>query len=395
MTEKQSQMAHDDTGGLCWLEVLQVITIRKKLITKICLVAVAASVCYSLTLPNIYSATARILPPQKEGGGGLSALLGQAGSLAGLAAGSLGGGSDLYLGILRSRSVSDAVIKKLNLTKVYEVPTVDAARTRLGGVVRMSAGKDGIIVITTDDQDPKFAALIANAFVEELGRATVRLNLTKASTERTFLEKRLELVKDDLQKAEEDLKTFSQSNKIVQVEAQTKASIEGIAKLKAELAAKEVQLSVLLTKQTEQSPEVKALSRAVQQLRSEIAAVAGNTGGGQGIPAVGSMPGVGLEYSRKLREVKIQEAMFEQLTKQYEMAKLNEAKDSSSVQVLDEAVVPVKKSKPKRSQIVILSGFFAFVSSVALAFVLEHYEKLPDAERERFRKIKTLALAWK
>ncbi|QXE91531.1 lipopolysaccharide biosynthesis protein [Geomonas subterranea] len=384
---------HEGESGI--LEILHVLAKRKKLIIKICVLAVATTVCYSLTLPNIYSATARVLPPQKEGGGGLSALLGQAGTLAGLAAGSLGGGSDLYLGILRSRSVSDAVVAKLDLTHVYAVSSADAARTRLAGAVKMSAGKDGIIVITADDSDPRLSARLANAFVEELGRATVRLNLTKASTERIFLEKRLELVKGDLKRAEDELKNFAQSNKIVQVEAQSKASIEGIAKLKGELASKEVQLSVLLTKQTEQSPEVKGLKRGIQQLRAEIARGAGDDGGGEGIPNVGNMPGVGLEYSRKLRAVKVQEGMFEQLTKQYEMAKLSEAKDSSSLQILDEAVVPLKKSSPKRSQMVILAGFFSFVFATGLAFAIEYYEKLPDREREKIRRIRNLTMAWK
>ncbi|WP_243688491.1 Wzz/FepE/Etk N-terminal domain-containing protein [Geotalea toluenoxydans] len=180
------------------LDLLRVIVRRKKLIIKICVTAVVLSVAYSLTLPNIYTATARVLPPQKEGGGGISALLGQVGGLAGLAGGALGGSSDLYLGILKSRSVADAVIKKLDLQKKFECKNIDEARQALARVVKTQAGKDGIITITADNKDAVLAATLANTMVAELGNRSVQLNLTKAGSERVFLEKRLDLVKDDL-----------------------------------------------------------------------------------------------------------------------------------------------------------------------------------------------------
>ena len=377
------------------LELVQVLVKRKMLIIKMCTLAIIISVGYSLTLPNIYSATAKVLPPQKETGGGLSALLGQAGGLAGLAAGGLGGGSDLYLGILKSRSVGDAVIQRLDLNKVYQAENLEDTRASLNASVKVQAGKDGIISITAEDKDPKRSALLANAFVEELGRTTVRLNLSKAGTERVFLEKRLDLVKKDLKVAEDDLKSFAQQNKIVHVESQAQASIEGVARMKAELASREVQLSVLRSKQTDESSEVKALVTGINRLRGEVGRLAGNNGGAQGIPSVGSIPGVGLEYTRKMRELKVQEAIFEQLTKQYEMVKLTEAKDSSTFQVLDEAVVPAKKSKPKRSLIVILATVTAFFVSVFTVFVLEYLSKMSDEDRKIFNSIKKQALALK
>lgn len=377
------------------LELLQILVKRKILIIKVCSVAVVLSVCYGLTLPNIYSATAKVLPPQKESGGGLSALLGQAGGLAGLAAGGLGGGSDLYLGILKSRSVADAVIQRLDLMKVYKGKSLEETRRSLENAVKVQAGKDNIISITAMDRDPKLTASLANAFVEELGRTTVRLNLSKAGTERLFLEKRLDLVKKDLKAAEEDVKSFAQSNKIIQVESQARASIEGIAHIKADLANKEVQLSVLRSTRTDQSPEVKALQTAIQRLGNEISQLSGNSSGGEGIPSVGSVPGVGLAYSRKMRELKMQEAIFEQLTKQYEMAKLTEAKDSSSFQVLDEAVVPIRKSKPSRVIIVLSATVSAFLVSIFAAFLFEYVEKMSDQDREVLASIKKQALLFK
>jgi len=364
------------------LELLQVLVKRKMLIFTFTLTAAILAVGYSLTLKNIYSATARILPPQKEGGGGLSALLGQAGGLAALATGAgLGGGSDLYVGILKSRSVADDVIKKLDLAVKFKAKNADAARTRLAGKVKVQAEKNGIISIVASDRDPGHAAELANTFVEELGRTTVRLNLSKVGTERLFLEKRLEIVKADLQKAEEALKNFAQKNSIVQVDSQAKVSIEGIAKLKADLASREVQLSVLRSYQTDESSEVKAMQTAIKRLHLEINRLAGSGAGGEGIPSIGNVPGVGLEYGRRMRDLKVQETIYEQLTKQYEVAKLNEAKDSSTIQVLDAAVVPFQKSRPKRSRIVMLATGTAFFCSVLLAFLLEYLDKLPESDR--------------
>jgi len=377
------------------LELLNVLVKRKMLIIKICSVTIIASVIYSLMLPNIYSATAKVLPPQKENSGGLSVLLGQAGGLAGLAASGFGGGGDIYLGILKSRSVADAIIKRLDLVKVYKQKTLDQTRRSLEQNVKVQAGKDGIISITAEDKDPKRSALLANTFVEELGRITIKLNLSKAGAERLFLEGRIDLVKKDLKAAEDDLKSFAQQNKIVQVDSQTKASIEGIARLKAELANKEIQLSVLRNSQTEQSTEVKALLTGIKRLKAELERLSGTSRDAEGIPSVGSVPGVGLEYSRKMREVKTQEAVFEQLTKQYELAKLSEAKDSSSLQVLDEAVVPVRKSKPARSLIVVLATATAFFASIVLAFALEYLDRMSNDDKNLLRSIKKQALTFK
>jgi len=383
MSEKPENMVdYEAEQEINLLELLQALVKRKMLIITVTVAAAILAVGYSLTLKNIYSANARILPPQKEGGGGLSALLGQAGGLAALAGGAgLGGGSDLYVGILKSRSVADDVIRNLDLAVKFKAKNADAARRRLAGKVKIQAEKNGIISIVASDRDPKMAAELANSFVEELGKTTVRLNLSKVGTERLFLEKRLEIVKDDLRQAEESLKTFAQKNSIVQVDSQAKVSIEGIAKLKADLASREVQLSVLRSYQTDESAEVKALQTAIKRLHHEINRLAGSGAGGEGIPSIGNVPGVGLEYARRLRDLKVQETIYEQLTKQYEVAKLNEAKDSSTIQVLDAAVVPFQKSGPRRSLIVMLATVSAFFGSIFLSFILEYLEKLPESDR--------------
>ena len=392
MSQSESRV-HSDTVAdeeINLLELLQVLVKRKRLIIRMTLGAAIAAAVISLLLPNVYTATARILPPQKEVGGGLSSLLGSAGALAGMAGlGGLGGSGDLYVGILKSRSVEDAVIKQLDLAKIYETKKPEDTRKALEGATKIQLGaKDGIITISADDKDPKRAAQLANTLVEELGRTSVRLNLSKASTERLFLEKRLEIVKNDLKRAEEVLKSFSQTNKTIQVDSQAKASIEGVARLKADLAGKEVQLATLRSYQTDENQEVKSVQSAIVRLRREIGAYSGSSGSGEGVPSVGSVPSLGLQYARLLREMKTQEAILGQLTNQYEVAKLSEAKESSSFQVLDTAEAPTKKSKPKRSLIVILVTVTAFFISVFASFIGEFLERMSAEDRERLADIR-------
>lgn len=390
MHEQQNQVMESGEQEINLLELLQVIARRKLIIVKLCLVALVLSICFSLVLKNTYTASAKILPPQKDSSGGLSSILGQTGGLASLASGSfgLGGSTDLYLGILKSRSVSDAVIKKLNLQTEFELKTIDDTRKKLAGVVQFKAGKDGIITIDADSKDPRKAALLANTFVEELGRRSVQLNLTKAGTERMFLEKRLEVVKQDLRNAENDMKAFQEQYKTIKADSQATAAIEGIARLKAEIVTREVQLASLRNSMTDESNEVRTLMAALAKLKSQLGGLTGS-GGNDVIPTMGNVPSLAVSYARKLRELKIQEALFEQLTKQYELAKLSEAKDSSTLQVLDEAVTPHKKSKPKRSLIVLLSVVSAFFISIVIIFIQEFISRLSPEDAELVRDIKS------
>ena len=389
MNEIQDQRPLPEEEEINLLELLRVIARRKMVIIRICAAAVIIAICYSLTLKNIYTASAKILPPQKESGGGLSGLLSQAGGLAALAGGmgGMGGSADLYIGILKSRSVADAVIKRLNLQKEFKAKTIDDTRKILEAAVKFKAGKDGIISIDADSNDPQKAAQLANTFVDELGRRSVELNLSKAGAERIFLEKRLEVVKQDLRNAENDMKAFQERYKTFKADSQATVAIEGIARLKAEIITKEAQLASLRNTMTDENSDVMTLKAGIARLKSQLGSMTGS-GGSDVIPAVGNIPALGVEYYRKMRELKTQEAIFEQLTKQYEVAKINEAKDTSSVQVLDDAVVPLKKSKPRRSLIVILAAVTAFFASIFIVFIQEYFSKLPPEDAAIIRDIR-------
>ncbi|MDY0302074.1 MAG: Wzz/FepE/Etk N-terminal domain-containing protein [Trichlorobacter sp.] len=383
------QQQYDDEINL--LELLQVLLKRSGMIIKVTLVAAVFSVVYALLQTNIYTATSRLLPPQKDSGGGAAALLGQLGGLAGMAGGLGGGSGDLYIAILKSRSVTDAVIEKLGLAVELEEDNPDILRSKVQDMLQVSSGKsDGIITISADNKEPEKAALLVNTFVTELQRKSTELNLSKAGTERNFLDKRLQVIRQDLKAAEDDLKTFQEKYKTIKADTQAEASIEGIARLKAELVSQEVKLAALRHSMTDEAPEVKTQMVTISRLRSQINSMSGGSFGGDSevIPNVGSAPGIGVEYVRKLREFKLQEALFEQLSKQYELAKLNEARDSSALQVLDEATVPTQKSKPRRSLICIVITMLGFMMAIFWAFVSDFFAKMPQEDAAAFIEIK-------
>ena len=370
------------------IDYLQIIVKRRRMIIGITLAVTVISIVYSISLPNIYTAKTLILPSQDDKGM-MSAMMSQLGGLATIAGGagvSLGGPSttELYVSMLNSEAVKDPIIDRFKLMDVYKKKYRTDIYKTLNKNVAVSAGKkDGIITILIDDKDPKRAAEIANAYVEELGRLAIRLNVTGAGKNRSFLEERLGQAKADLAKAEDGLKTFQSANKAVQVTAQAEATIKGLAEMKARLAVQEVQLATYRRRFTESSQEVKNLATAVNNLRGQIARIEGG-GGNSAIPSVGSMPALEQEYVRVKREFKIQESLVELLTKQYELAKLSEEKDISPFQVLVKAMVPEKKSKPARSKMVMTMFFLSLFGASFLALVLGVVKNIPKAEKDRW-----------
>jgi tyrosine-protein kinase Etk/Wzc len=388
MQQNTNQLPSPPTVGL--IDYLQVIVKRSRMIFLVTLAAAVASLVYSLLLPNIYTATTMILA-MEEDKGGLSAMMAQMGGLAGISGvGALGGPTktDLYISMLKSETVRDPIIDRFKLLEVYkEKFRVDAYRALDKKAVVTAGKKDGIISIAVSDKDPKRAADMANEYVEELGRLAARLNMSGAGKNRLFLEESLATAKADLTKAGDDLKAFQAKNKMVNVTEQAKASIEGVAQLRAQLAVQEVQLAAMLRQFTESSQEVKRARVTVGNLKAQIARLEGS-GGNSSIPSVGSVPQLGQDYLRLMREFKIQETMVELLTNQYKLARLSESKDLSPFQVLQKAKVPERKSKPARALMVITATFAAFLCSLQLAFIREFFVRLPEGERVRWRLLR-------
>lgn len=378
------------------LDLMLVLVKNKKTILSSMVAAFVIACVVTLLMPNIYVATAKILPPQQEQSG-LAAMLAGMGDLSTLAGGAVGGSSsiDLYVSMLKSRTVADAVIDRNDLMTVHNEKYRTIMYQKLNKLVHVSAGKkDGIITISVEDRDGKRAADIANTYIEELKQLSIRLNLSNAGRERIFLEDRLKLVKADLAQAEENLREFQQKNKAIKIDDQASAIIEAISNLKGELASKEVELGVLLSYQTEQNPEVRSLREVIAQLKGQLRRMEQSPAGSKIADDIfittASVPDLGIQYARHLRDFKAQETLFELLTKQYEVTKFNAAKNTSPLQVLDEAVVPDRKSKPKRELIVTVATFAAGLIAVLAALVREYWQRMSEADRLRWRAVRDL-----
>src|SRR6266700_1186231 len=396
-SKTQSAPIEDEIG---LLDLLIVLAKHKRIVLGVPFVVALSTAGLSLLLPNIFTATTRILPPQQSASAA-SALLGQLGGalggLGGVAGGALGvrNPNDLYVGMLRSRTVADSLIARFELAKVYEQALQSGTRLALQGNTSIVSGRDGIITVEVDDKDPKRAADIANAYVDELMKLSKVLAVTEASQRRLFFERQLEQAKDSLTTAEIAASEGLQKGGLAQVDAQGRSMIAVTARLRAEISVKEVQLGAMRTFAAEGNPELQRTQQELEALRRELARVEGASP----ITAIGkgeSSGGSGLDNLSRLRDVKYYEFLYELLAKQYELAKIDEAKDAMVIQVMDKAIEPDRKSKPKRSQIVLVWAFAALFAVIVWVLVREAAARA-KAVPERASRIRILLeqLRWK
>jgi tyrosine-protein kinase Etk/Wzc len=350
------------SGEIKLVDVMIVLAKRKKLIIGLPLLAAVLSVAVSLALPNVYSATTKLLPPQ-QAQSGASALLSQLGGASGLAAGIAGVKSpgEIYVGMLKSRTIADKLIERFGLKGKYETPSQESARVRLAGSTVVTSGKDGMIVIVVEDKDQKFVAQLANGYVDELQRLSRTLALTEASQRRVFFERQLEAAKDNLVKIEMSLKGAMDTRGVISVDSESRAILETAARLKAQVSAKEIQLGSMRAFVTTQNPEFQRATEELSSLRNELAKLEGGRAG-SARPSGSSQ--AGLENIQLMRDLKYYQMLYELLAKQYEVARLDEAKEASLIQVLDPAVEPERKSKPKRALIVVTTTILAFFAAL-------------------------------
>jgi len=363
-----------EAGELGLIDVLIVLAKHKKKLLVLPVIAALISIGVSLALPNIYHATTKLLPPQQSQSG-TAALLSQLGGLGSVVSGSAGlkSPNDLYIGMLRSRTIADKLIAKFDLKKVYETESLERARVELDKNTAIAAGKDGLITIEVDDKDPKRVAQLANGYVGELLSLTKILAVTEASQRRMFFQQQLEAAKNNLAKAEMTLKGSLETGGVVSVDTESRAMVETIGRLRAQISAKEIQLGSMEAFVTTSNPDYRRIQEELGSLRTELSKLengrpdlAGNRGSKE----------AGLENIRILRELKYNQMLYELLAKQYEAARLDEAKDPSIVQVLDSAVEPEKKYKPKRGLIVLMSTAFALLVAIAWAIIAEMKERM-------------------
>ncbi|MBV9309035.1 MAG: lipopolysaccharide biosynthesis protein [Acidobacteriaceae bacterium] len=352
-------------------ELLSACRRRKGFIIRVVLVTVAVASVIALIIPVKYAAQAVILTPQQA----QSSLVSMA-QMAGVTSGGLSGlsllsgfglrnPSDLYIGILQSRTIADGIINRFDLKRVYGDRDFFAARKHLAQNTTISAGKDSLIHIRVEDRDPQRSANLANAYVEELALQNSTVALTEASQRRLFFEGQLVKEKDALANAEIALRDTQQATGLVVPTGQAEAIIRSVSQLRAEILSREAQVEAMKLYVADDNPKFQVIKRELGTLRAELARLEkGNHVPGTPEVPTGQLPQAGLEYLRKFREVKYHETLFEVLSKQYEAARLDEAKAAPLVQIIDKAVVPERRSWPPRTLLVCIAAVFSAIVSI-------------------------------
>lgn len=381
-----------------FLDLLIIIFRRKKFIQRFTTGIAILTIIVVLLIPNKYTATAVILPPE-QGSSLSSSLLGQlgggSGALASLAGAGLGIKSpgDTYVSLFRGRTVEDAVIQRFGLMSRYHEKTmVDARRAFEDRSAVIFGVKDGLIRISVTDKDPRFAADVANGYVEEFRKLTANLAITEASRRRKFFQEQLLEANQNLAAAEEAMKRTQQSTGILQVDSQARSLIETAAALRGQIAAREALLQGMRSYATDDNPQIVVAEQQLEALRTQL----GKLGGTDKNPSStlllpkGNMPEAGMEYLRGLRDVKYFEAIEVLIAKQFEIAKLDEAREGAIVQIADVAVPPDRKSAPHRTLIVILMTFLGLTGAVLWTLVSNSWNHMRQ-DPDKGAKIRILA----
>jgi tyrosine-protein kinase Etk/Wzc len=365
------------------LDLLIVLAGRRRLIAIVTAACAVLAAIVSLLLPKAYTATAVLLPPQQNSSlaGALSSQLGNLGSMAALAGGfGIKNPNDMYVAMLRSETVEDAMVDRFGLMGEYHARYRSEARKKFEHNAEVDGdGKDGLIHISVEDRDPQRAADMANGYIDAFQKLSQSLATTEAGQRRLFFQQQLEKAKDDLANAEEALKQTEQTTGLIQLDSQARALIESAASLRAQIAAKEVQIQAMRTYATGENAGLVQAQQELDSLRAELAKLGGSEDNADAlVVSKGQMTQAGLEYVRRLRDVKYYETIFDILARQFEIAKLDEAKEGALVQVVDHAIKPDRRSFPKRTLMVIGATAAGLFLGILIALLQAGFARLRE-----------------
>ena len=354
--DPQSMPLDDDEISL--LDLLQVVADNLRLLVLGPLVAGLLALAYSFTITPTFTATTKFMPPQQQQSGA-AAMLAGLGALGGLAgAAGIKSPADQYVAFLKSNSVLDALVNRFKLMDRLDTKSREDARRAISGNVQIASAKDGLITIDASDKDPAFAAQLANAHVEELGKLLDRIAVTEAQQRRLFFEKQLANAKDNLVKAEQALKASGVNSSALK--ATPGAAVESMAKLKAGITVQEIKLASMRGYLTESAPDFKQAQTELAAMRTQMA---------QAEKQEPVANGGDSDYIARFRDFKYHETLFELFAKQYEMARIDESREGAVIQVLDPAQPPERKSKPKKAQIAMLATLAAGFALLLFVFI--------------------------
>jgi uncharacterized protein involved in exopolysaccharide biosynthesis len=368
---------------------------QRKLLGKFAAYGALAALLIAIVIPSRYAATTRLMPPDPPAGAGMAMLAGIAGKM-GATLGALGGdllgmntSADLFAGVLQSRTVQNELIAKYDLRRVYGERRLVDARKELGRRTDISIDrKSGILTVQVTDHDPKRATELAEEYVGQLNNVVTQLNTSSAHRERVFLEERLQEVKTDLETAEKDFSRFSSKNGAIDIKEQGKAMVEAAAILEGQLIAAQTELQGLRQIYTDQNIRVRTMQARIAELRRQLLKMGGK-GEAEGTrtstqeseqdelyPSIRKLPILGVTYADLYRRMKVEETVFETLTQQYEIAKVQEAKEVPSVKVLDPAEIPERKVFPPRILLTLLGALLALAAGVGWVIAHDGWEKM-------------------
>jgi capsule polysaccharide export protein KpsE/RkpR len=364
---------------------------HRKLLAKFAVWGAAASVLIAVLIPAEFASTTRLMPPDSAQGQGLAMFAAAAGKLTGNL-GSIGNellglktSDDLFAGVLLSRTVQDDLIAKFDLRKVYRQKRWVDARKELTRQTDIGIDrKSGILTIQVTDHDPKRASAMAQEYVAQLNSVVTELNTSSAHRERVFLEGRLSEVKQELESSEKEFSQFASKNGAIDIKEQGKAMVEAAALLEGQLIAARTELQGLRQIYTDNNVRVRSMQARVNEMELQIRKMGGSAGSGENTaspdstlyPSIRKLPLLGVTYADLFRHTKVEETVFETLTQQYELAKVQEAKEVPSVKILDPADVPEKKVFPPRTFLVLTGTILALVLGVLWIFATDGWNKI-------------------
>jgi capsule polysaccharide export protein KpsE/RkpR len=384
------------------IDKIRVLWDRRALLYRWAIIGLVASTIMAFVIRPRYTTTTRLMPPDQGGGQGLSSMLAAAGKVSEL--GALGSelfgmksSGDLFVGVLKSQTIENALIDKFDLRKVYGDRRYEDARKQLESRSDIAADrKSGIITIKVTDRDPNRAAAMGREYVEQLNHVMITLDTSAAHRERVFLENRLKEVEQDLEGAEKDFGEFASKNAALDVKEQGRAMIGAAGELEGQLIAAQTELEGLRQIYTENNVRVRSLEARINEYKRQLqkmggdsasapAGAADNAGTPQNselVPPIRRLPLLGVRWSDLYRRTKVEETVYEILTKQYEVAKVNEAREVPTIKVLDVAAVPEKKSFPPRMLLMLFGTVLAITLAGTVAILSAKWE-LVDANHPR------------
>src|SRR2546422_1001267 len=385
MTLDPVRMSSDDEINLLgWIRIRR---LYWWLTAGVVILTVMPTFVLTVRAPKIYESTTTLITPKENTGGSFLSTIAATGliqQLPGLSLPSMTPNRDIIVSILKSRTVAEAVVQQFRLQERYNEPLLEDAINALRATSTIALSKEGVISLKVEDRDPVVAAHMANFYVNELNRLVTEMGSGDSSRQRVFIGEQLTLAKMHLEDAEDSLRRFQEKNRAIVLQEQTRGALEAASRLKGEVIAAEVQLQVLRSFATENNPEVVSLRRRIDEMKRQLAQMQYGDGPAEGErgPRNGEdrqgihvpfarVPEVGLELARRTRDLKVQETLVTLLAQQYEQAKIAEAKDLPTVQVLDMAVPAQRHSKPSKLLNLTLAGTLSLLAGVVVAFVVD------------------------